>query len=161
MRVSIAGGVDANGKPQIQRVLLDDNRGNLDTVDSREVYEYLQETGEMISRYLDGFNTDFSDRRVAVGNRTLFFREVIQTAAKIPYGTTVSYGMLARNAGHPCAVRAAASVMRNNHLPILIPCHRVISANGCIGGYMGEKSGPFVELKKLLLALENKNGTYQ
>jgi methylated-DNA-[protein]-cysteine S-methyltransferase len=66
----------------------------------------------------------------------------------------IIYGELAENAGYPKAIRAAASVMRNNRFPLVIPCHRVIGKGGRIGGFMGATTGSAVALKKKLLRRE-------
>lgn len=68
----------------------------------------------------------------------------------IPSGSTVSYGELATLAGSPNASRAAGTAMRKNPLPIVIPCHRVISADGTLGGYIGNGENN-VSMKKWLL----------
>jgi len=64
-----------------------------------------------------------------------FERDVLEAARQIPYGETRSYSWLARAARRPLAVRAAASVMARNPLWLLVPCHRVIYADGRIGPY--------------------------
>jgi O-6-methylguanine DNA methyltransferase len=64
-----------------------------------------------------------------------FEREVLAAAREIPYGQTRSYSWLARAARRPLAIRAAASVMARNPLWLLVPCHRVIYANGHLGPY--------------------------
>ena len=64
-----------------------------------------------------------------------FERDVLEAARQIPRGQTRSYSWLARTARRPLAVRAAASVMANNPLWLLIPCHRVIYADGRVGPY--------------------------
>lgn len=64
-----------------------------------------------------------------------FEREVLAAAREIPYGQTRSYSWLARAARRPLAVRAAASVMARNPLWLLVPCHRVIYADGRVGPY--------------------------
>jgi O-6-methylguanine DNA methyltransferase len=64
-----------------------------------------------------------------------FEREVLVAAREIPYGETRSYGWLARSARRPLAIRAAASVMARNPLWLLVPCHRVIYADGRLGPY--------------------------
>ena len=69
--------------------------------------------------------------------------------AAIPWGEVVSYGELAALAGRPGAARAAGSFCAENRFSLIIPCHRVVAANG-IGGY--GIAGP--ELKRRLLALE-------
>ena len=79
---------------------------------------------------------------------TPFHAKVYETLMDMPYGRVVSYGELAHLAGAPGAARAVGSAMKRNRLCLLIPCHRVVAANG-IGGY-----GSSLEWKKLLLDLE-------
>ena len=67
----------------------------------------------------------------------------------IPYGVTISYGELARRIEHPAAVRAVGLANGRNPLSIIVPCHRVIGANGKLTGYGGG-----MERKQWLLALE-------
>lgn len=80
---------------------------------------------------------------------TPFQRRVWKAIATIPRGETRSYAWLARAAGRPRAVRAAANACGANPVPLLIPCHRVIASDGTLGGF---SSG--VAIKKTLLALE-------
>jgi methylated-DNA-[protein]-cysteine S-methyltransferase len=79
-----------------------------------------------------------------------FGRRVLETLTReVPWGETVTYGELADMAGSPRAARAVGNVMAHNPVQVLIPCHRVVAANG-IGGY--GRSG--VALKRALLELE-------
>ncbi|HXN08999.1 MAG TPA: methylated-DNA--[protein]-cysteine S-methyltransferase [Candidatus Acidoferrales bacterium] len=64
-----------------------------------------------------------------------FERDVLLAAREIPYGETRSYSWLARQARRPLAVRAAATVMARNPLWLIIPCHRVVYADGRLGPY--------------------------
>ncbi|GAB4168248.1 MAG: hypothetical protein Tsb0017_00060 [Geothermobacteraceae bacterium] len=66
-----------------------------------------------------------------------FYRRCLEELAQIPYGRTVSYGELAALAGSPGAARAVGSAMARNPWPLIIPCHRVLSAGGRQGGYSG------------------------
>jgi len=84
-----------------------------------------------------------------------FTRKVLQAARTIPYGKTVSYARLAAMAGNPAGVRAAASVMRSNPFPLVVPCHRVIRSDGSPGGFMGKTTGREVRLKRILLKRES------
>ena len=83
------------------------------------------------------------------GEGTEFQRRVWGAIATIPWGETRSYGWLAKRAGRPNAVRAAASACGANPLPGFIPCHRVIAADGTIGGFSGG-----LAMKRRLLRLE-------
>jgi len=82
-----------------------------------------------------------------------FRRTVLETLAReVPWGEVVTYGELAALAGRPRAARAAGSAMRNNPLPFVIPCHRVVAAGNKIGGYGSGRNA--VALKRALLARE-------
>ncbi|APT83818.1 hypothetical protein CAQU_00510 [Corynebacterium aquilae DSM 44791] len=79
-----------------------------------------------------------------------FYRKVLAQLSFVGPGETVTYGELARRAGNPRAVRAAAGACAANPLPIIIGCHRVLPATGgTVGGYRGGQ-----ELKRALLARE-------
>jgi methylated-DNA-[protein]-cysteine S-methyltransferase len=82
-----------------------------------------------------------------------FRRTVLETLARdVAWGEVVTYGELAGMAGRPRAARAVGSAMRDNPLPFVIPCHRVVAAGGRIGGYGGGRNA--VALKRALLARE-------
>jgi O-6-methylguanine DNA methyltransferase len=86
--------------------------------------------------------------------RTDFVSHVYKALTNdVESGTTVSYRELAMMAGSPGAARAVGSAMRNNDLPIIIPCHRVLKSDGTLGGYMGT-SEDGLRMKKWLLAHE-------
>jgi methylated-DNA-[protein]-cysteine S-methyltransferase len=78
-----------------------------------------------------------------------FNRRVLRELARVPYGEVVTYGQLAAQAERPRAARAVGTVMNRNPLPIVLPCHRVIGANGKLVGYAGG-----LERKESLLRLE-------
>jgi methylated-DNA-[protein]-cysteine S-methyltransferase len=79
-----------------------------------------------------------------------FHRDVLQETAELPYGAVTSYARIARQVGHPSAVRAVAQALRANPVPIAVPCHRVVGSGGDLVGYAGRN----VALKARLLALE-------
>lgn len=81
---------------------------------------------------------------------TPFQRRVWSALGEIPYGATISYGELAVRSGRPGAVRAAGRASAANPVPILVPCHRVIGADGSLTGYAGG-----IEIKRRLLELES------
>jgi O-6-methylguanine DNA methyltransferase len=80
---------------------------------------------------------------------TGFQRQVWDALRQIPPGKTSSYGALARQIGRPKAVRAVGGACGANPLPVLIPCHRVLAADGRLGGFSGG-----LDWKRLLLAAE-------
>lgn len=77
---------------------------------------------------------------------TLFTEKVLGEMSKIPLGSTKTYGQIAKLIGHPKASQVVGQVCKNNLLPLLIPCHRVVSSSGSIGGFNGG-----VETKQWLL----------
>ena len=80
---------------------------------------------------------------------TEFQRRVWGELRRIPWGETISYGELARRIGQPSASRAVGAANGRNPIPIVIPCHRVIGANGDLTGFGGG-----LPIKRKLLALE-------
>ncbi|MBV9354578.1 MAG: methylated-DNA--[protein]-cysteine S-methyltransferase, partial [Chloroflexi bacterium] len=66
---------------------------------------------------------------------TEFERAVLRKALEIPRGEVRTYAWVAREIGHPAAVRAVGSALRRNPVPILIPCHRVVRSDGSVGQY--------------------------
>lgn len=78
-----------------------------------------------------------------------FERLVWRALQDIPYGETVSYGEIARRIGHPSAARAVGLANARNPIAIIVPCHRVIGADGTLTGYGGG-----LERKRALLELE-------
>lgn len=64
-----------------------------------------------------------------------FRREAWEALRAVPAGETITYGELARRAGSPRAARAAGSACAQNPLPLFVPCHRVCSSDGSLGGY--------------------------
>jgi methylated-DNA-[protein]-cysteine S-methyltransferase len=102
---------------------------------------------EQLEAYLDGRLEEFDLPLAPEG--TDFQLQVWQELQNIPYGTTISYGELAGRIGNPKAVRAVGTANGSNPLPIVIPCHRVIGADGSLTGYGGG-----LEIKEALLSLE-------
>jgi methylated-DNA-[protein]-cysteine S-methyltransferase len=106
----------------------------------------IQQLGE----YFEGSRREFSLPLDITG--TEFQLRAWGELQKIPYGETISYGEQAARLGNPKGFRAVAQANHNNSVAIVIPCHRVINANGSLGGY---SSGP--EIKQFLLNLEKEN----
>ena len=102
---------------------------------------------EQIRDYLAGRRTDF-DLQLDVRG-TDFQLAVWRELERIPYGETRSYAQVARTIGHDRAVRAVGAANGANPIPLILPCHRVIAADGGLGGYGGG-----LDLKRRLLAME-------
>ena len=104
----------------------------------------------------DQLNAYFSGERVELTRAPIWFawgtpfqKAVWRAIRRIPYGQTRSYSWLARQVGRPGAVRAVGQAVKANPLLLLVPCHRVVRADGSIGGFT-----PGLEVKKWLLRLE-------
>ena len=82
---------------------------------------------------------------------TVFRHKVWVEICKIPVGEVRSYSQLANTLGS--GARAIANACRNNPFPGIIPCHRVVAVSG-VGGFMGERQGKYIDIKKNLLAHE-------
>ena len=107
----------------------------------------LDEVRRELDEYFDGRRRDFDlplDLRVAP-----FHEAVLRELARVPYGRVDTYGSLAAKVGRPRAARAVGTVMNRNPIPIVLPCHRIIGANGSLTGYAGG-----LDVKRALLELE-------
>lgn len=101
-----------------------------------------------LDRYFRGERVDFR----AIGTDpqgTAFEKRVWKALTLIPWGSTVSYGWVALKAGCPQGARSVGGACGKNPLPIVIPCHRVLSSDGSIGGYTGG-----IGIKRALLKTE-------
>ncbi len=105
------------------------------------------EAAAQLTAYFAGERREF-DLPLAPGG-TRFQRRVLDEVRKIPYGTTTSYGEIARRIGRPSALRAVGRANGWNPLPIVIPCHRVVGAGGELTGFGGG-----LEAKEALLRHE-------
>jgi methylated-DNA-[protein]-cysteine S-methyltransferase len=104
---------------------------------------------EAIDAHLGGDATATPGISVAFGTGTAFQRRAWDALRAIPAGTTVTYGELAARLGRPGAARAVGSAVARNPISIVVPCHRVVGANGSLTGYAGG-----VEAKRRLLSVE-------
>ncbi|HEX7190985.1 MAG TPA: methylated-DNA--[protein]-cysteine S-methyltransferase [Thermoanaerobaculia bacterium] len=107
---------------------------------------------EQLNEYFAGRRRDFDLRLAPRG--TQFQLAVWNELQRIAYGRTISYSELARRIARPNAVRAVGAANGANPIPIIIPCHRVIGANGTLTGYGGG-----LHIKRALLALEQPQCT--
>jgi methylated-DNA-[protein]-cysteine S-methyltransferase len=108
---------------------------------------------EQLDRYFAGERREF-DLPVEPAGGTEFERRVWEALREIPYGETESYGELAERIGHPGQARAVGAANGRNPIAIVIPCHRVIGADGKLVGYGGG-----LEHKRFLLDLEHGEQT--
>jgi methylated-DNA-[protein]-cysteine S-methyltransferase len=104
---------------------------------------------DRLQSYLAGARDSFADVELEVTWCTPFQRRVIDTLRAIPYGETATYGEIAALAGHPNAQRAVGSVCACNRFALVVPCHRVVAADG-LGSYGSLGLG----YKRRLLELE-------
>ena len=100
-------------------------------------------------RFFAGERDDFRDVEIDLDEATPFQRAVAEALRRIPYGEVVTYGELAAVAGHPGAHRAVGSFCAHNRFAVVVPCHRVVAADG-IGPY----GSLGTDYKRRLLALE-------
>ena len=89
------------------------------------------------------------DLAIDLRGQAPFTVAVLGELAQVPYGHTATYGELATRAGSPKAARAVGMVMNRNPVPIVLPCHRIVGANGALVGYGGG-----LDIKEHLLRLE-------
>lgn len=114
----------------------------------------LPDLCDRIIRAMDGHPVDFADIATPAG--TGFQRTVWNATRTVGFGSTLTYGELARRVGRPKAARAIGQAMRRNRLPIVIPCHRVIGT-GDLGGFGGHgPKGQWPAIKRTLLEAESK-----
>ena len=104
-----------------------------------------------LKTYASGGRESFGDVDVALDGYNSFARRALDECRLIEYGATVSYSELAASLGSPRAARAVGNCMAANRTPIIIPCHRVVAANGRIGSYSAPGGA---EMKRRLLEFE-------
>lgn len=113
--------------------------------------DWCPELRARLQRYAEGEPADFGDVRVRDAGETPFQRRVLRAVRRVRFGETVTYGELAVRCGSPGAARAVGSVMARNRVPIVFPCHRVVSAGG-VGGFSAPRG---IRLKQRMLKLES------
>lgn len=108
----------------------------------------LRPVAEALAGLIDGSRTDFP-HPVDLEQGTPFQRAVWKELTRIGHGETITYAELAGRVGRPKAIRAVGQANGANPLPVVVPCHRVVAANGKLGGYTGG-----VDIKEHLLFVE-------
>lgn len=113
--------------------------------------QQVDQLDEMLQRYFcDGTET-FADVVIDPSGWTPLSRTIYQVCRRIAPGSTMSYQALARAAGRPNAARAAGAAMARNRVMLVIPCHRVLSSGGKLGGFSAPGG---LQTKQALLDLE-------
>jgi methylated-DNA-[protein]-cysteine S-methyltransferase len=102
----------------------------------------------------DSVRVDFRNVPVVLNGLSEFTRRIFTACRDIGFGQTISYGRLAKLAGKSGSARAVGRALAKNPLPLIIPCHRVLCADGSLGGF---SSPGGINLKKKMLKLEGAN----
>jgi len=110
--------------------------------------DQFTELGRRLAACLQGSPASFPEK-LNLREATPFRRRVWKLTRQIPRGETRSYGWVARKVGRPGAARAVGGALAANPIPIIVPCHRVVGADGKPGGYAGGAA-----MKKRLLRRE-------
>ncbi|MHB8104329.1 MAG: methylated-DNA--[protein]-cysteine S-methyltransferase [Dehalococcoidales bacterium] len=113
--------------------------------------EYFKNLILQFKAYFYGQRAEFPDK-LDFDGATDFQRAVWEATKRIPYGQNKSYAWVANKIGKPGAARAAGQALGKNPLPIIVPCHRVLSSDGALGGFSGG-----LAMKKRLLKLEKQS----
>jgi methylated-DNA-[protein]-cysteine S-methyltransferase len=116
-----------------------------------ESQDKLRPYQEQLQAYFRGELREFTCKLDLIG--TEFQKKCWNALLAIPYGKTTSYAGIAQQVGSPRAFRAVGQANHNNPIAIIVPCHRVITSSGTLGGYGGG-----LEIKDLLLKLEGVAG---
>ncbi len=145
------------GRGGILQVILPDERKDLVRARIRSRYPDAQEGGKgtegvqrALKRYFVGKRVDF-DFPLDLSSYSDFQRRVWEVARTIPYGEVRSYQWVSSKLGNPRGGRAVGSALGRNPVPVIVPCHRVIRADGKLGGFSGPGG---IKLKRKMLALE-------
>jgi len=108
-------------------------------------------TARLLARYFNGEPVSFDAVRVDLSGRSPFFRKVCSQVRSIPAGSLMSYGGVASLIGKKGSARAVGRVMAINPVPIIVPCHRVVAADGRLTGYSAAGG---LQTKAALLKME-------
>ncbi len=113
-------------------------------------HQYLEGAIEQVKEYLSGSRQEF-DLPVDFSGMNTFQQQVLKITCEIPFGSTRTYGDIAVQLGSVSEARAVGAALASNPIPIIIPCHRVVSSDGHLRGYSGPGG---IETKAWLLQHE-------
>ena len=144
----LVGERDGSGGVRLSGIFMEEHRHG-PGVDPTWVEDPMafREVARQLDEYFAGSRASFDLALAPAG--TPFQRRVWAEVARIPAGTTVTYGELARRVGRPGAARAVGAAVGHNPVSIVVPCHRVVGSDGALTGYAGG-----IARKAFLLALE-------
>ncbi len=130
----------------------------LRAVDSRwpgelRLRRWNEELAERLRAYAEGEVDDFLDLQLDLAHLSPFGRRVVRRCRHVGWGRTITYSELAERADAPRAARAVGNVMRTNRHALIVPCHRIVAADGGLGGY---SSVDGLSMKKRLLTMEQR-----
>jgi methylated-DNA-[protein]-cysteine S-methyltransferase len=120
----------------------------------------LADAAARIEAHLAGDRDALAGLPIVLHGLSDWDRRVLQGVRRIPWGEVIGYGGLARAIGRPGAARAAGAAVGRNPVGLLVPCHRVISGDGGLGGYGGSWYGgrdALLAIKRTLLRLEGND----
>ncbi len=103
---------------------------------------------KQLDEYFNGDRTNFELEMDL--NVSPFYKKILLEVSQVPYGNTSTYSAIAQKLNNPKAVRAVGSANARNPIPIIIPCHRIITKSGMLGGYRGG-----LPMKEKLLKFES------
>jgi methylated-DNA-[protein]-cysteine S-methyltransferase len=151
----------AGKENSVCRTILPENKA--ETVESQLIKEFpdakveknlFKSLQKQIIDYFEGKNVDFNtDIEVYLNGIGNFSHNILAACRNIKSGQTITYADLAEKAGYPKAGRAVGNTLAKNPIPLIIPCHRVIRAEGKLGGFSATGG---TSLKKRLLLLEKR-----
>ena len=142
-------GIEENGSAITKIYFINNDDEQAEILGENET-ALLKEAIKQLNEYFDGKRSSFDLKLQLQG--TEFQKKVWNALIEIPFGETRSYGEIAKIIGNEKASRAVGMANNKNPIPIIVPCHRVIGANGKLVGYAGG-----VDIKEKLLNIEKNN----
>ena len=141
--------ISASDKALVELSFLDGHNRRMEFASSTLAAAQVERAASWLLDYFAGSKADYSGKLDLAG--TDFQQAVWREISSIKHGQTLSYGDIAKRIGKPMASRAVGAAVGANPIPLIVPCHRVMGANGKITGYSG---GDGIPTKRKLLALE-------
>ena len=138
---------EADPKQTVARI----PRHGAERVEESEVPPQIAEVIAALKAFLSGEPTGFDGLQLDMERHSAFERAAYEALRKVGWGNTVTYGELAEAIGRPNGAQAIGMAMGRNSWPVIVPCHRVLGANGWLGGFSAPGG---IMTKKMLLARE-------